>query len=176
MFGSLSQRTPVRRSTTQTIGYLRLQKDVGELDQLDCKDVTWDWPDAKNKPMEFNVTISPRNGIFAGGVFPFSFKVSSDYPHKAPEVRCLRKIYHPNIDLEGHVCLNILREDYRPVLTITSIIHGLRFLFTEPNPNDPLNRDAAEDMVRSMDSFKNNVKRSMRGERVGNERFDRVLQ
>uniref|UniRef100_A0A8C3LX54 UBC core domain-containing protein n=1 Tax=Chrysolophus pictus TaxID=9089 RepID=A0A8C3LX54_CHRPC len=38
-------------------------------------------------------------------------------------------VYHPNIDLEGNVCLNILREDWKPVLTINSIIYGLQYLF-----------------------------------------------
>ena len=39
------------------------------------------------------------------------------------------KVYHPNIDLDGNVCLNILREDWKPVLSISSIIYGLQFLF-----------------------------------------------
>lgn len=38
-------------------------------------------------------------------------------------------MYHPNIDLEGNVCLNILREDWKPVLSINSVIYGLQFLF-----------------------------------------------
>ena len=38
-------------------------------------------------------------------------------------------MFHPNIDLEGNVCLNILREDWKPVLSINSIIYGLQFLF-----------------------------------------------
>ena len=38
-------------------------------------------------------------------------------------------MYHPNIDLEGNICLNILREDWKPVLTITAVIYGLNFLF-----------------------------------------------
>lgn len=52
----------------------------------------------------------------------------------------LRQIYHPNIDLEGNVCLNILREDWKPVLNINSIIVGLQYLFLEPNADDPLNK------------------------------------
>lgn len=39
------------------------------------------------------------------------------------------QVYHPNIDLEGNVCLNILREDWKPVLTINSIVYGLQYLF-----------------------------------------------
>ena len=39
------------------------------------------------------------------------------------------QVYHPNIDLEGNVCLNILREDWKPVLSINSVIYGLQYLF-----------------------------------------------
>jgi len=39
------------------------------------------------------------------------------------------QVYHPNIDLEGNVCLNILREDWKPVLSINSILYGLTYLF-----------------------------------------------
>ena len=40
------------------------------------------------------------------------------------------QVYHPNIDLEGNVCLNILREDWKPVLNINTIIYGLNLLFS----------------------------------------------
>jgi hypothetical protein len=49
------------------------------------------------------------------------------------------QVYHPNIDMAGHVCLNILRDDWKPVLALHAVISGLLFLFNEPNPNDPLN-------------------------------------
>jgi hypothetical protein len=45
------------------------------------------------------------------------------------QVKCTTSLYHPNIDLEGNVCLNILREDWKPVLTIGSVIYGLQYLF-----------------------------------------------
>jgi hypothetical protein len=41
----------------------------------------------------------------------------------------LAQVFHPNIDLDGNVCLNILREDWKPVLSINSVIYGLQFLF-----------------------------------------------
>ena len=50
-------------------------------------------------------------------------------------------VYHPNINLEGNVCLNILREDWKPVLDINAVIYGLIYLFYEPNPEDPLNHE-----------------------------------
>ncbi len=76
-------------------------------------------------------------GTFFGLKFEIS-KVKEGYLYF--QVKCEQKIYHPNIDLEGNVCLNILREDWKPVLTINSVVYGLQYLFLEPNPDDPLNK------------------------------------
>ena len=63
-----------------------------------------------------------------------SLRVLADCTYSAPQ------IYHPNVDLEGNVCLNILREDWKPVLNLNSVTVGLQFLFLEPNADDPLNK------------------------------------
>ena len=54
---------------------------------------------------------------------------------------------------DGNVCLNILREDWKPVLTINSIVYGLQYLFLEPNPDDPLNKEAATELQANRDEF-----------------------
>ena len=77
----------------------------------------------------------------------FDFNVPAVYPHEPPKVKCTQKIYHPNVDTEGNVCLNILREDWSPVLSISSCVYGLQFLFMDPNPDDPLNKEAARDLT-----------------------------
>ena len=69
--------------------------------------------------------------------------VPFNYPHEAPKCTCETPVYHPNIDTKGAVCLNILRADWKPVLGVNQVILGLIFLFIEPNPNDPLNHEAA---------------------------------
>ena len=56
------------------------------------------------------------------------------YPHDPPKVQCETTVFHPNIDMEGHVCLNILREDWKPVLTIQSVIMGLQVAATRLHP------------------------------------------
>lgn len=65
-------------------------------------------------------------GMYKGGSFTFTFAINSNYPHDPPKIKCTQKIYHPNIDLEGNICLNILREDWRPVLNINSVVVGLQ--------------------------------------------------
>jgi ubiquitin-conjugating enzyme E2 M len=102
------------------------------------------------------------------------------------------------LDLSGNVCLNILREDWKPVLNLNAVMVGIQYLFLEPNADDPLNKgeplylvvsncttllinpfpffpaDAANDLRANRDRFIQNVKTSMRGGYVGSEQFDDV--
>lgn len=152
---------------------IRVQKDISELDLPNTIKVTF--PDT-NDLMNFDIIIRPNEGFYLNGQFQFKCNVASNFPIQPPKLKCLQKIYHPNIDLEGNICLNILREDWSPVLTINSILIGLQFLFLDPNPNDPLNKDAANDLKRDQNNFKRNVYNAMRGGRVGDEIFDNVLR
>ena len=82
------------------------------------------------------------------------------------------QVYHPNIDLEGKICLNILREDWKPVLSISSVIYGLQFLFLDPNPDDPLNKEAAQQFTENPRLFESNVQRAINhGHVINNTHF-----
>lgn len=109
------------------------------------------------------------------GLFKFTVEINENFPIDPPKIRCMQKIYHPNIDLDGNICLNILREDWSPVLNLNSVIIGLNFLFLEPNPNDPLNKEAANVLAKNKNVFASNVKVAMRGGSVDGERYDRVI-
>jgi len=76
--------------------------------------------------LNFTLTIEPDEGMYKGGIFNFNFAINQNFPHDPPKVKCTQKIYHPNIDLEGNVCLNILREDWKPVLNLNAVIVGLQ--------------------------------------------------
>lgn len=152
---------------------LRITKDINEL-QLP-KTCDTEFPDPDNL-LVFKVIICPDEGFYRGGRFVFSFKVGQSYPHEAPKVKCETAVYHPNIDMEGNVCLNILREDWKPVLTINSVVYGLQYLFLEPNPEDPLNKEAAEVLQSNRSQFEQNVIKSMRGGYVSNVYFERCLK
>uniref|UniRef100_A0A672U6B8 NEDD8-conjugating enzyme UBC12 n=15 Tax=Aves TaxID=8782 RepID=A0A672U6B8_STRHB len=152
---------------------LRIQKDINELNLPKTCEI--DFSD-QDDLLHFRLLICPDEGFYKGGKFVFSFKVGQGYPHDPPKVKCETMVYHPNIDLEGNVCLNILREDWKPVLTINSIIYGLQYLFLEPNPEDPLNKEAAEVLQSNRRLFEQNVQRSLRGGYVGATYFERCLK
>ncbi|TJX37716.1 ubiquitin-conjugating enzyme E2, partial [Soehngenia saccharolytica] len=153
---SANGRAPVKK---QSAGELRLHKDIRELNLP--KSTSINFPNGKDDLMNFEVIIQPDEGYYLGGRFTFTFSVSPTYPHEAPKVKCKTKVYHPNIDLEGNVCLNILREDWKPVLNINTIIYGLNHLFTHPNHEDPLNHDAAAVLRDNPRTFEANVRRAM---------------
>lgn len=152
---------------------LRITKDINELNLP--KTCSTEFPDPDDL-LNFKLIISPDEGFYRDGRFVFTFKVGPNYPHEPPKVKCETMVYHPNIDLEGNVCLNILREDWKPVLTVNSIVYGLQYLFLEPNPEDPLNKDAAELLQSNRRQFEQNVQKSLRGGYVGSHYFERALK
>ncbi|KAI1745080.1 ubiquitin-conjugating enzyme [Xylaria scruposa] len=155
-----------------TAAQLRVQKDLSELSLGTTMKTEFPDPD---DILNFILEIKPDEGVYTGGKFTFTFNMSSNYPHEPPKVRCQQKIYHPNIDLEGKVCLNILREDWKPVLNLNAVIVGMQFLFLEPNASDPLNKEAAEDLRASREAFRRNVRTSMAGGSVRGTSYDNVM-
>jgi len=155
-----------------TPGEIRIQKDIHELDGGQVANVSFPNP---NDLCNFNVLVSPDTGYWVGARYNFSFSIPADYPHKPPKVWCLTKIYHPNINLEGAVCLNILREDWKPVLDINAVIYGLIYIFYEPNPDDPLNHEAAALFRTDKSQFAKVVRRILSGNSHAGESFPKLI-
>lgn len=158
--------------TKVSAAQIRLQKDVTELELPSL--IKINFPDAQDFT-HFAIDILPAEGHYKGGRFLFTVDISDNYPIDPPRIKCLQKIYHPNIDLDGNVCLNILREDWSPVLSLNLVLLGLNFLFLELNPNDPLNKDAANMLVKNPQVFARNVRLAMKGLYIDSERYDRVI-
>ncbi|GAB2212248.1 hypothetical protein Droror1_Dr00025599 [Drosera rotundifolia] len=79
----------------QTVGKLRVHKDISELNL--SKTCCIAFPNGKEDLMYFEVTILPDEGYYAGGSFKFSFQISDSYPYEPPKVKCMKKVYHPNM-------------------------------------------------------------------------------
>lgn len=156
----------------RTPGEIRIQKDIADLDG--GKVATIEFPNP-NDLTAFVVKITPDSGFWNRATFSFELEIPALYPHEPPKVTCKNKIYHPNINLEGNVCLNILREDWKPVLDINAVIYGLIYLFYEPNPDDPLNHDAAELFRKDVSRFENVVHRTLRGAYVDGVQFHALI-
>ena len=84
----------------------------------------------------------PDGSPYFGGTFLLEIAFSEDYPFSAPKLKFLTKIYHPNIDIKGSICMGLLKDDWRPVVTIAKLLLSISSLLVNPNPDDPLNVEA----------------------------------
>lgn len=101
-------------------------------------------PDEQNARY-FHVHIAgPKDSPFEGGNFKLELFLPEDYPMAAPKVRFVTKIYHPNIDKLGRICLDILKDKWSPALQIRTVLLSIQALLSAPNPDDPLANDVAE--------------------------------
>ncbi|GMH79219.1 hypothetical protein TL16_g08072, partial [Triparma laevis f. inornata] len=155
----------------RTPGEIRIQKDIAELDGGSVATISF--PNA-NSLTAFNVSVTPDSGYWCNCSYEFTFTIPALYPHEPPKVHCNTQLYHPNVNTEGNVCLNILREDWKPVLDINAVIYGLIYLFYDPNPADPLNHAAAKLLRENKGEFERNVARSLRGGYVDGVQYEQL--
>ncbi|CAO1620369.1 unnamed protein product [Jaminaea pallidilutea] len=93
----------------------------------------------------FDVNIAgPGGSPFEGGQFKLELFLPEEYPMAPPKVRFLTKIYHPNIDKLGRICLDILKDKWSPALQIRTVLLSIQALLSAPNPDDPLDNGVAE--------------------------------
>ena len=87
--------------------------------------------------------LGPEGSPYEGGVFYLRINYPQDYPFKPPQVSFITKIYHCNINTTGSICLDILKEQWSPALTMSKVLLSICSLMDDQNPNDPLMLDAA---------------------------------
>ncbi|KAG9323923.1 hypothetical protein KVV02_006289 [Mortierella alpina] len=95
------------------------------------------------KAMFFSLR-SDCHDCHVGGVFKLELFLPEEYPMSPPKVRFLTKIYHPNIDKLGRICLDILKDKWSPALQIRTVLLSVQALLSSPNPDDPLANDVAQ--------------------------------
>ena len=93
--------------------------------------------------------VGPEGTPYMGGVFKLSIDFPTNYPFKPPKVRFVTKIYHPNINSTGGICLDILKDNWSPALTVSKVLLSICSLLDEPNPDDPLVMDIAEKYLKN---------------------------
>ena len=102
--------------------------------------------------------IGPTETVYEGGVFKLLIHFSDRYPFKPPKIRFLTRIYHPNINSSGGICLDILKDQWSPALTISKVLLSICSLLSDPNPDDPLVPDIADEYMNDRETYNNTAK------------------
>jgi ubiquitin-conjugating enzyme E2 D/E len=102
--------------------------------------------------------LGPTDTPYAGGIFNLEIHFPSDYPFKPPKVVFITKIYHPNISSQGNICLDILKNQWSPALTVGKVLLSICSLLADPNPSDPLMPDIADVYMKNKPVYEANAR------------------
>jgi|UniRef100_A0A914PDX4 ubiquitin-conjugating enzyme E2 L3 len=133
--------------------------------QMELKDVM-SAKDALYKPLaideknilHWEILLMPNKEPYHKGVFKIAIDFPAEYPFKPPKLNFLTKIYHPNVDEKGNVCLGIISPDHwKPATRAEQVLHCLLSLIMEPDLEHPLRADLAEEYQTDKKKFFKNA-------------------
>jgi len=136
-FNNAVSRLKIERTSGSYWGASRLLKDLNELENASL--------DIIGGPSEYsiykwNISFPAPNGKYVKAELHFD----STYPLKAPMMFIKQRLFHPNVSLEGRVCLQDLENIWTPAHSVWSVILSVQCLLSDPNPEDPINAVAAQ--------------------------------
>eukprot|EP00041_Stephanoeca_diplocostata_P010673 m.169966 g.169966 ORF g.169966 m.169966 type:complete len:242 (+) comp18252_c0_seq3:285-1010(+) len=101
--------------------------------------------------------IGTKGSVYEGGVFNLTIAIPQRYPFEPPRLKFITKIYHPNIDDGGRICLDLLKMppagSWKPALNISTVLTSLQLLMNEPNPDDALMATIAREFKHDRETY-----------------------
>lgn len=113
------------------------------------------------------IIYGPPDSPYEDEMFELSIELPANYPFAPPKVKFVTDICHCNIK-DGNICLDILKNEWSPALTISKVLLSILSLLDQQNPDDPLDPDAARIYKKSPEEFKKYVKERKKKKRIFN--------
>ncbi|KYN97329.1 putative ubiquitin-conjugating enzyme [Plasmodium gaboni] len=123
---------------------LRLQKELKDIEKENVDEI-----DAHMKDTNIFEWVGfikgPSGTPYEGGHFILDITIPNDYPYNPPKIKFNTKIWHPNISSQtGAICLDVLKNEWSPALTIRTALLSIQALLSDPQPDDPQDAEVAK--------------------------------
>jgi ubiquitin-conjugating enzyme (huntingtin interacting protein 2) len=139
---------------------IRLTKELKEVSKSDdTSGVRATVYSPSDKRHLLGTIIGPSGTAYEGGTFEIDIVIPSQYPFEPPRMRFITKIWHPNISSQtGAICLDILKDQWSPALTIKTALLSLQALLCSPEPDDPQDAQVAQMYLNDIKEFNKTAK------------------
>lgn len=111
------------------------------------------FPEGENVFKWIGTITGPKDTVYQGQKYKLSLEFPNSYPYTAPIVKFVTPCFHPNVDLSGAICLDILKEKWSALYDVRTILLSIQSLLGEPNNDSPLNAQASQ-MWTNQDVYK----------------------
>ncbi|XP_038053456.1 ubiquitin-conjugating enzyme E2 T-like isoform X4 [Patiria miniata] len=129
---------------------LRISKELSQLEREPPPGVSCWMKNESTNQLQAQI-IGDEKTPYSDGVFDLEIQVPERYPMEPPKVQFLTPIYHPNIDSVGRICLDLLKMppsgNWKPSLSIGTLLTSIKLLMSQPNPDDPLMADISTEFL-----------------------------
>ncbi|CCD14941.1 unnamed protein product [Trypanosoma congolense IL3000] len=136
----------------------RLMRDLKQL-HTNKNERFWARPESDNLFKWKAVVLGPEDTIWEGGVFKLWLEFSDEYPCAPPSAHFVTKMFHPNVYVNGDICLDTLKSNWSPTLDVESVLLMITSLLSDPNPSSAANGEAAKMFAHNRDKYEERVRR-----------------
>ncbi|XP_076176444.1 ubiquitin-conjugating enzyme E2 T [Ptiloglossa arizonensis] len=121
------------------------------------------YPKDDNLQILVATIIGPCGSPYNHGIFELEIDIPERYPFEPPRITFITPIYHPNIDNKGRICMDLLhmppKGSWRPTISLKNLLDAIQHLLRNPNPDDALMIDIAQEYVFNRQKFENTVRK-----------------
>jgi ubiquitin-conjugating enzyme (huntingtin interacting protein 2) len=139
--------------------HMRVQKEIKNILKDTASGVTVELKNESSIKYMTGSLLGPKDSPYEGGIFYVDIELDEQYPFVPPKMKFITRVWHPNISsASGAICLDVLKDQWSPALTIKTALLSLQALLSTPEPNDPQDAVVAKQYLTDKAAFDRTAK------------------